>query len=205
VGRAVSNVLVLRKIRTLIEIFPRIVLRLIFRFDRWHLSSFRNRDYAKEVVAIINSFITRDSILEIGCGLGDILRRAKFKSRVGVDIDKRVIRAAKVLQVFHLRNKKRADFICRDFLTTNLSGVYEAIVLVNWIHDIETLKLKERIDYLWNHNLSLGGSIVIDLLENPEYSYNHKIERLTASLSADVTLYKYGEHGRRIARMHKVA
>src|SRR5882672_11472339 len=80
----------------------RYVLYLYFRFSRWHIISLRERPYARAIIDYLNSRPPeqRGKALEIGCGLGDIIRRVDFENRVGLDADNSVLRAARFLSSF---------------------------------------------------------------------------------------------------------
>ena len=57
----------------------RMILMLFFKFEWWHTSPIDNRKYAMDIVSKLNDRSSRGSLIEIGCGLGDILANAKFK------------------------------------------------------------------------------------------------------------------------------
>ena len=77
----------------------RVVLMLVFRFEWWHTSPSDNKTYVDDV---IKEFQRRDlcgSLLEIGCGLGDILGNISCREKHFYDLSPNVLRAAKFLQV----------------------------------------------------------------------------------------------------------
>lgn len=72
-------------------------LRLAFGFDKWHSgANYANRPYKKVVVDLANS-LNPEIVVELGCGLGDIIARIRARTRFGVDPDPSVIRAARFL------------------------------------------------------------------------------------------------------------
>lgn len=53
------------------------ILHIFFHFDKWHMNAIYNiTPYKKEVVKIINE-IRPKFVIEIGCGLGEIISRIK--------------------------------------------------------------------------------------------------------------------------------
>ena len=79
------NLMLLRK-RTLVKIqrIIRYILYFLFRFDKWHLNTFKERNYAQSIVKYLNDNTSRQKLnmVEIGCGLGDIIRNIKINYKV---------------------------------------------------------------------------------------------------------------------------
>ena len=71
----------------------RLVLCKCFHFDPWHVEE--RKTYAEWMIKKINNMNVKGEIVEIGCGLGDISAGIHNRCKIGYDIDKRVIRAAK--------------------------------------------------------------------------------------------------------------
>lgn len=70
---------------------------MAFGFDKYHSSvNYSARPYKKYVIDVANS-LNPDLVVELGCGLGDIISRVRAKKRFGVDPYKSVIRAARFL------------------------------------------------------------------------------------------------------------
>ena len=59
---------------------------LFFRFDKWHTSPFENRQYACDILSEIKGRINKGAILELGCGLGDIIGKTNYKEKYFYDI-----------------------------------------------------------------------------------------------------------------------
>ena len=100
----------------------KILLRRFFGFDRWHLVTFYERPYAIDIVKYANERSSRSSALEIGSGLGDILRRLDYASKVALDREKEVLSALVFitrLQNFGVNRVKVAVF---DFLAEQPRG-----------------------------------------------------------------------------------
>ncbi|HEV2592680.1 MAG TPA: class I SAM-dependent methyltransferase [Gaiellaceae bacterium] len=123
---------------------PRIGLAKVFGFDRWHTSVIWEREYAQAVVRHLNARTRegRRSAVEIGCGLGDIVRRLRYERRLGLDIDTHVLRAARLLGA----TQKALRFEQFQFPATPLDGMFDVIIMVNWIHHVEPDRLRDAIE-----------------------------------------------------------
>jgi len=177
--------------------FWRHCLCLFFRFDCWHISSLRQRPYARDIIDYLNALPPerRTNALEIGCGLGDIIRNIDFKERAGLDADDRVLGAASFLSWFKGRKTSFISFIFPD---SSLSGRYDVIIMVNWVHHVRPDVLKQKIEDYARNNLTKGAMIVIDTVHDREYKYNHDITALTADFECRIfTLGPY-ESGREV-------
>jgi SAM-dependent methyltransferase len=170
----------------------RIILRYIFKFDKWHVFTLTEKKYAKDIIAYCNARPVRNSFAEIGCGLGDIVRHVQYQERLGCDMDEKALKAARFLSRLTGRGKIR--FSVFTFPDSPLPGKYDLIVLVNWIHHIEPAVLKSGIAAFFNNGLNKGGVIIIDTVQDPEYRFNHDIRFLTDGIDADVN--KLGDYER---------
>lgn len=166
-------------------------LRVAYRFDKWHVSSLDQRPYAQDIIEYCNKKAKRNSFLEIGCGLGDILLNVKFDVKKGFDIDPKVLRAAALLAKLKAQKVRFDTF---QFPDSPLTGQYDVITMVNWIHHIEPSVLKSKLSAYFNHHLTAEGEILIDTVHDPEYEYNHDINSLIIELNC--SLYRLGLYQR---------
>jgi SAM-dependent methyltransferase len=181
----------------------RYLLWLYFRFDKWHVSSIHDRKYAKDIIRYLNSKPPqgRNSVLEIGCGLGDIIRRVNYQQRTGYDMDRNALKAAAFLA--RTSFTRAINFAWFKFPESALGGKSDTIVMVNWIHHIEPQILKEKIREYFLHNLSAGGEIVIDTVQNRAYEINHSISFLASGLNCSVLKIGADVDGREIFAIQK--
>ena len=175
----------------------RVILMLFFRFDWWHTSPLDNRQYACDVIIALEKHAERGAVLELGCGLGDIIGKIKYKEKYFLDVSSSVLRAAKFLQQFSF--KRTLNFYeVFDFVTDTLDEKIrlDAIILVNWIHAYESQVLREKLSKLIKANLKNGGLVVFDVIENnPSYKFNHSISDLINVDLFDIKIsegYKFG-------------
>jgi SAM-dependent methyltransferase len=186
----------LRRGVRIVRHLDRHLLHWAYGFDRWHLGH-SGEAYAHRIVEFLNGWPAADrgAVVEIGCGLGDILRGLRFETRLGLDRDPRVLAAARVLAV--ARGHVGLAFGVLEFPETLLRGRYNAIVLVNWIHEIPPPALAAALRTCFVEHLVPGGAIIVDTVRDVAYMYNHDIEAL-APLGARV------QHVGRFARQRDV-
>ena len=178
----------------------RILLMFLFRFEWWHTSPSDNRPYACDIVSELRKRKADGSVLELGCGLGDILGKIKCREKYFFDVSDNVLRAAKFLQYFSFKNTlnhyKEFNFI-EDTLDKKMS--VDVVILVNWIHAYKTSILREKFSDLTKFNLNPGGIVVFDLIENnSNYKYNHRIQELLDTELFDIETFSGYKFGRKI-------
>ena len=175
--------------------WERTLLRRAYGFDGWHVGH-AGEAYAADVVRYLNAWPagSREAVAEIGCGLGDMLRHLEFRERVGLDRDPGVLRAAALLARFQWGAPPRFDAF--DFPRTELVGVYNAIIMVNWIHQVDPDTLSRTVHQYAATHLRAGGGIVLDTVDDPAYQYRHDIHALAPAGSAieHVGEYARGRH-----------
>jgi hypothetical protein len=147
------------------------VLRLLFGFDRWHASApFSCRPYKKLVVELANA-LEPSIVVEVGCGLGDIVSRVKAVDRFGIDSDSRVIRAARFLhggRGFWIHDD--GNHIQR---VVPQGRTIDCLIMVNWIHNLSPESLSELLSPL----LPRTQYLILDAIDaDGPSSYRHKHE-----------------------------
>lgn len=164
----------------------RYLLKLIFKFDKWHISPLGERRYARAIIEYLNSRPAklRNHIVEIGCGLGDILAEVHFRNKIGYDLDQRVLNACNFLRNTCSKDKIKLGIF--KFPENNLSGQYDAVLLVNWIHNIPPSVLIFKVEEIFRNNLSEAGVIILDTVQDKAYRYNHSIRDISAALNCSV-------------------
>lgn len=191
-------------LRIRIHLVIRKVLKKIFSFDNWHISPLLSRKYAQDLILFLNRFENKESYLEVGCGLGDIIRnvRRNFKKRLGLDIENEVLCAARFLSL--LSFQRNITYKRFAFPIDQIEGKFDVIVLVNWIHNIEPDILKSKITEYFRNNLQENGLIIIDTVQHEGYKYNHKVDFLTENILCDVIRIGLYENNRETWAIKKV-
>ena len=191
---------------SLVVVFKKIArtcLMCIYRFEKWHTSPAENRDYVKNIIEILIKKKSRNSVVEIGCGLGDIIRKVDYKKKYYLDLSPNVLEAAKFLTIFS-KFRSEDSFCVFDFVTDSFLHPVDAVVLVNWIHNIDPDTLKNRIDVIVNDVLNESGFLIFDIVdENRNYQFNHKISDLLVREDLVIREYECNKFDRRIVVAEK--
>jgi hypothetical protein len=188
-----------------IEKYFRILLWKFFKFEKWHISLLSQREYAQDIISTFEQD-EFSSIVEIGTGLGDIIRNINSSNKLFLDIDKSVLNANKILSYFNNRGCKTSNFNEFDIYKNSLSGKFDLIIMVNWIHNIELDVLQNKFNEFINNNLNNEGYLVFDILENKSYKYNHLVEDLLfgiKNINVEIVNKNY-EYNRKLIYVRKI-
>ena len=148
------------------------ILRSRFEFSEWHIVPINERPYALEVYKTLNHYIDRFDfpyapIVEVGCGLGDIISSLKWTyGKIGFDRCSKVLKAARLVH-------PNVIFYQGTFRDVNYREI-SCLIMINFIHTIPTDKLKEDINRILNK--SKVEMFVLDTFRNnkgTEYTYSH--------------------------------
>lgn len=93
-----------------------------YGFNKWHISPFELRKYIQDAARYINQSNPK-AVIDIGCGLGELLRHISAESRIGYDLDFKNIQCACRLDhsggiQFHTGSFERVKGQTADFLVT---------------------------------------------------------------------------------------
>lgn len=172
------------------------LLQRVYGFDRWHVGH-AGEQYAADIVEYLNAWpdANREAVVEIGCGLGDILRHLRFHTRVGLDRDAGAIAAARFLARFQAGEPPRFEVF--EFPRGQLTGVYNAMIMVNWIHQVDPDVLRRAAHAYAAQHLRPGGALVLDTVDDSAYEHSHDIRSLAPPGAAIEQLGEY-PRGRRV-------
>lgn len=118
---------------------------LVFGFDKWHVrETYEFRPYKKVVVRTVNQ-LHPCVVVEIGCGLGEILSKVDAGVKVGVDTDRGVVRAARWLN-WH----KHTSFLDGSFNAVKdlPFDQIDALIMVNWLHNVAEERVRTELSQL---------------------------------------------------------
>lgn len=161
----------------------RMILFYLFRFDKWHIVVPARKPWVKATIKFLNNRELKGSCVDIGCGLGDIIRHVKFNKRFGFDLEANVLRAAKFLSILTLKNG--IVFKKFNFPIDSLNEKFDAILLLSLCHITEPTNLKSTIENYFLNNLNNNGCIIIEIVHygDKKYKYNHDINFLTNNIN----------------------
>jgi SAM-dependent methyltransferase len=149
------------------------LLYYVFKFQRWHIYGSTKPEYSRIVSNLANSIGENLSVVEIGCGLGNIISKVKSPRKIGFDLDNNVIRAAKFIQKFKFHRFK-VVFKHGSFTEAILSSP-DVLIAVNWIHNIPTEVLFSKLKYFTDQ----GTIVIIDGVENYKFYHSKKLLSLS--------------------------
>lgn len=192
----------MRIARTLLRLQRR-ALQRVYGFDDWHVGH-ANESYVSDVVRYLNARpeSARQSVVDIGCGTGDIVRRLRFRHRLGLDRDAGVLAAARVLAFPQSSTDLRFERF--EFPTGTLAGAHDAIIMVNWTHLVEPGQLRLVLQCYAAEHLRPDGVVVIDTVNDPAYTHAHDVHALALKGMAIELLGQYSR-GRRVWVLHAMA
>jgi SAM-dependent methyltransferase len=145
-------------------------LQAQFGFDPWHVKSpYRRRPYKRRVVAMINGFKPQ-SVVEIGCGLGEIVSRVMAERRFGFDLETAVIDAAKALHGDGV-SFRQGDLRKPEDIAAAVGGPIDVLVAVNWPHMLPFDEIETAINGLAEY--VPVRRLVIDTIYPNRHGYQH--------------------------------
>lgn len=167
-----------------------ILIQKIFHFRKWHISPINEREYAIWIVDELNIKKIDKKVVEVGCGLGEIIGNINAKYKIGFDIQKEAIAAAQILHPF-------TKFISGGFSKiVNLDIEY--LIIVNFTHGMDSENLRRKINTLDRKNNI--KNIIMDVSCGPNYKYQHNLEKIIGSNYKIIKKSKqffYGSTGKR--------
>lgn len=98
-----------------------------YHFDSWHVSPYELRKYVQVTAAYVNSK-NPDTVVDIGCGLGEMLRHINSEKRIGFDIHEETIKVARML------SKGDITFCVGSFDEVNVEGPIDYLITLNFMH-----------------------------------------------------------------------
>ncbi len=132
----------------------------ILKLSGWQETPLADKEYAYCTLAMIQALLKKNnyqngSIVEIGCGLGDIIGSidAAGIMKKGIDINYRNVIAARLLYFF----KRKICFVHGGLENANLDADIHMLIMVNFLHNIHPCEVKRdmqrildssRIDYI---------------------------------------------------------
>ena len=147
-----------------------------------------HRPYALELCRYVNELIEKEwleNVVEIGCGLGEILARIKVRQRIGFDVDENVVMAAKPLH-------KKIEFHKGTFGDVRGRDI-DVLIAVNFTHNIAPDELQRQFaDLLANNKVKF---IVVDSVE---YTYFHNFATIFGDKCQKVWQSREFEHKRTV-------
>ena len=144
------------------------LLRLRFRFDKWHVHAADKPNYVRLVTKYGNN-VEGSKVLEIGCGLGNLVSNLNFQTRIGIDLNEEVVRAAKFLNKFQIR---KVNYVVGSFGEASLFDDIDLLILINWIHRLNPSVLENEIRKLIKSSLKERAYMISEGVSHYEYYHD---------------------------------
>ena len=179
----------LRKVILRVTNFPRWLLVSVFDIGPFHISTLKSKPYCVDIIRHLNKRDKKESALDIGCGLGDVLRNLNYTHRYGLDRSEGFLSALEFIQKFSLLKERKLILSTFNFEDDEISGSYDVIVICNWIHKFQPDYLRQKFEKMYKFNLNHEGEIIFDIIERatPFHPYAHSVENLNSLIHAQVT------------------
>ncbi len=155
-------------------IFSRVFLRFCsigLKVPKWHLNAtFESRAYKSQVIKISNMYKT-NYVIEVGCGIGEILSRLNAPYKYGLDINmdtlllcKRINKNIKTIQSDIIKNNRQI----LEIINSIEKDEFILIIMVNWLHEYSENKVKNMFEKI----LSINRKIIViaDIYQRKEFS-----------------------------------
>lgn len=146
-----------------------IFLQRIFRFDKWHILTADDREYARWICRKANSLLSGPpscgKVIEVGCGLGGILSEIHVPNsqKIGYDVERNVIRALKFAHP-GLRGKVGS-------LSSLHRETIDILIAVNWLHGVDDSWFRANASRTIKDNHI--ARIIVDTVPAPPYGHAH--------------------------------
>ncbi len=176
------------------------ILCWLLGIERWHAGAEERHPYRQEILRRLRAHAPV-ALLEVGAGLGDIVCRVKARQCVSGDISGRVLCAARLCHPWQWIT--RAVRFRKMRLGEPVTGCFDAVVCVNFIHAIAPVELRAHFRSLVKNNLMAQGMLVFDVVSNPTYRYNHDPDFLLHGLGMQWETVAGFEFGRSLIFAHK--
>lgn len=98
-----------------------------YGFEAWHLSPYEWRAYLQKTASYINAH-GAETVVDIGCGLGSLLKHIEAVSRIGFDIHEEVILAAREL------GGKSVVYNVGTFGEVDMETAIDYLITLNFTH-----------------------------------------------------------------------
>ena len=141
-----------------------------FGFDPWHTSPYELREYVQAVAAYVNRQ-KPNCVVDIGCGLGDLLAHIHAPVRIGVDPGKGEMEAAE-----YLYGKKGVRFVRGSFDEFGEGLDIDYLITLNFMHGSPENIWKPAYTRICEKNRI--SHIIVDSYRTTEDTYRLDFDRI---------------------------
>lgn len=155
------------------------ILQKLYGFHKWHIVPVEGRPYGMEVIKLCNRILVKDKdakrgvIIEVGCGLGDILNKINTlkENKIGYDIDEKVIKGARIA---HPGIRFQVGEFAPDIRGEHIS----VLIAVNFLYSLEGKIVEKEFQ-----KLVINNDIKYIITETmypatPNYPHSHDMDKI---------------------------
>lgn len=139
------------------------VLYIIYHFDKWHFCRpFETTNYKQMIVNIIDPILEKDStVVDVGCGTGQILRHIGKSRRIGIDLDKQALQCGALFNKFI---NPPIEYLEGSIANVSaLNTQIKVLILTNWLHNYDDDWIAVNLYELFKNNI-IENCIVDEVL-----------------------------------------
>ena len=157
----------------------------IFNFSSWHCDGcFECRPYKKQILDISNQ-ISPETILDIGCGLGEILSLSNAQYKYGIDPDLSVIKAAQYLYPNINFYNGNSEYMFKMLEKDKINIPNQSLLIAsNWTHNIN----HNEIEIFLRRALNYFDFIIVDIFNEKQ------LKRIEANLDKNDPIMNYSHN-----------
>ncbi|MEE9321560.1 MAG: class I SAM-dependent methyltransferase [Granulosicoccus sp.] len=142
-----------------------------YGFDSWHVgATFHARPYKKQAVRIANS-LNPKTVVEIGCGLGDVIGRINASQNIGIDYDANVLNAASQLNK-HCRFVEGSIYEIGAVLHRVNPGSIDILVMVNFLHSFTNEVLVDAMKSI--SDICRPAYLLVDMIYTSDLKFRNR-------------------------------
>ena len=149
------------------------LLQKFFHFESWHISPYELREYVQIVAKYVNSHNAK-YVVDIGCGLGELIRHINAPKRIGIDIEKENINTAK-----YLHRRTNIEFKNGSFDDLGTKQEIDYLITLNFMHGSPHQTWQPAYHKICkNNNIK---HIIVDSTKPDDNSYFHDFSLILPS------------------------
>lgn len=150
---------IINKIRSLLSLINFNFLFYFFltkknNINQWHaFNNLSNRPYKKEIINFCNNH-NFETIMDYGCGFGDIISKINAKKKFAFDNDPKIIKISDTLF-----KRRDINFVKNSELVNLKKKTFSCVLFINFLHDYKEKEIKKIINFFPNSEFILLDGI----------------------------------------------
>lgn len=132
-----------------------------YGFEECHLSTYELRKYLQAVAKYVSSHSPKNEVIDVGCGLGGLLRHIDAPNRTGIDMSANAIECAKFLDKTH-----KIEFKSGTYGAIGKDHTIDYLIALGFMHGSPETSWQEPFKIATSEN-DIKNIIVDVFKENP--------------------------------------